>query len=121
MRGLARESATAFAIFLFRQFFQSIPDDLTDSARLDGMKASSIHSVAVDATGGDSFQHLFGRIALERSFLAAGSEPELDTPPLGVMYFRTSEAADRHVELMTAAIVTGSLVLAFMANGASYF
>ena len=112
--------SSAFAVFLFRQFFRSIPDELIDSARLDGLGEVSIlvrillplTLPAATAFGIFSvvshWNDLFWPLVVVRS-------PDLNTPPLGLMYFRSAEAGDRYGELMAGtAIVTAPLVLAFL-------
>ncbi len=112
--------SSAFAVFLFRQFFRTIPDDLLDAARLDGLSEISIvvrillplTLPAATAFGIFSvvshWNDLFWPLVAVRS-------PELNTPPLGLVYFRSAEAGDRYGELMAGTtIVTAPLVLAFL-------
>jgi multiple sugar transport system permease protein len=113
-------ASSAFAVFLFRQFFRTIPDDLLDAARLDGLSEISIvvrillplTLPAATAFGIFSvvshWNDLFWPLVAVRS-------PELNTPPLGLIYFRSAEAGDRYGELMAGTtIVTAPLVLAFL-------
>ncbi len=112
--------SSAFAVFLFRQFFRTIPDYLLDAARLDGLSEISIvvrillplTLPAATAFGIFSvvshWNDLFWPLVAVRS-------PELNTPPLGLIYFRSAEAGDRYGELMAGTtIVTAPLVLAFL-------
>ena len=113
--------SSAFAIFLFRQFFRTVPDELLDSARLDGCSEFTIvirivlPLAAPTATAFAIFSvvshwnDLFWPLIVIRS-------PEYFTPPLGIMGFRSAEAGDRYGELMAAtALITAPLVLAFLA------
>ena len=113
--------SSAFAIFLFRQFFRTVPDELLDSARLYGCSEFTIvirivlPLAAPTATAFAIFSvvshwnYLFWPLIVIRS-------PEYFTPPLGIMGFRSAEAGDRYGELMAAtALITAPLVLAFLA------
>jgi multiple sugar transport system permease protein len=112
--------SSVFAVFLFRQFFRTIPNDLIDSARLDGCSEISVvlrvvlplTMPAATAFGIFSvvshWNDLFWPLIVVRS-------PALDTPPLGLLFFRSAEAGDRYGELMAGtAIITAPLVLAFL-------
>ena len=112
--------SSVFAVFLFRQFFRTIPNDLIDSARLDGCSEISVvfrivlplTMPAATAFGIFSvvshWNDLFWPLIVVRS-------PEINTPPIGLLFFRSAEAGDRYGELMAGtAIITAPLVLAFL-------
>ena len=112
--------SSVFAVFLFYQFFRTIPDDLLDAARLDGCSEASIMVRVVlplimpAATAFGIFSvvshwnDLFWPLIVIRS-------PELSTPPLGILAFRSEEAGDSYGELMAGtAIITAPLVIAFL-------
>ena len=112
--------SSAFAVFMFRQFFRTIPNDLIDQARLDGCSEISIvirvmlPLVLPAATAFGIFSvvshwnDLFWPLIVIRS-------PELNTPPLGLLAFRSAEAGDRYGELMAGTvIITAPLVLVFL-------
>jgi multiple sugar transport system permease protein len=111
---------SVFAIFLFRQFFKALPDELVHAARLDGMgeieivwrvilpnawpAATAFAIFSVVAHWNDLFWPL---IVIEGQARA--------TPALGVLYFRSDEAGDDFASLMAAAVImTAPLVLAFL-------
>ena len=111
---------SVFAIFLFRQFFKALPDELVHAARLDGIgefeivwrvilpnawpAATAFAIFSVVAHWNDLFWPL---IVIEGQARA--------TPALGVLYFRSDEAGDDFVALMAAAVImTLPLVLAFL-------
>jgi len=111
---------SVFAIFLFRQFFKALPDELVHAARLDGMgeieivwrvilpnawpAATAFAIFSVVAHWNDLFWPL---IVIEGQARA--------TPALGVLYFRSDEAGDDFASLMAAAVImTLPLVLAFL-------
>ena len=111
---------SVFAIFLFRQFFRALPDELIQAARLDGIgefeivwriilpnswpAATAFAIFSVVAHWNDLFWPL---IVIEGQARA--------TPALGVLYFRSDEAGDDFAALMAAAVImTLPLVLAFL-------
>jgi len=111
---------SVFAIFLFRQFFKALPDELVHAARLDGIgefeivwrvilpnawpAATAFAIFSVVAHWNDLFWPL---IVIEGQARA--------TPALGVLYFRSDEAGDDFAALMAAAVImTLPLVLAFL-------
>lgn len=113
--------SSVFAVFLFYQFFRTIPDELLDAARLDGCSEVSIMVRIVlpltipAATAFGIFSvvshwnDLFWPLIVLRS-------PELSTPPLGILAFRSEEAGDSYGELMAGTvIITAPLVVAFLA------
>ena len=110
-----------FGIFLFRQFFKSIPDDVVHAARLDGLSefaivwrvmvpmalpaviAFSIFSVV------SHWNDLFWPVIAVR-------DEHLMPPPLGIVAFRNDEAGSDYGPLMAAsAIVVAPLIVAFVA------
>ena len=111
---------SAFGVFLLRQFFRTVPDELIHAARLDGMSELEIiwrvmvpmSAPAIVAFGifsvlshwNDLFWPL---IALHRI--------ELSTPALGIMLFRDDEAGQQFGPLMAATtIIVTPLILAFL-------
>jgi multiple sugar transport system permease protein len=110
-----------FAIFLLRQFFKTVPDDLIQAARLDGLNelsivfrimlplakpvlaAFAILSVVVH------WNDLFWPSIVIRT-------QELATPPLGVVFFRNIEAGSSYGPMMAGAvIIVTPLLVAFLA------
>jgi multiple sugar transport system permease protein len=109
-----------FGIFLFRQFFKTIPDDLVHAARLDGMSELAIvwrvmvplAWPAVVAFG------IFSVVShwndLFWPLIAVRSE-ELMPPPLGIMAFKNEEAGSDYGPLMAGStLVVAPLVIAFL-------
>ena len=111
---------SVFAIFLFRQFFRSLPQDLIHAARLDGMgEAAIVWRVALpNAWPAATAFAIFSVVAHWNDLfwpLIVTTGHERATPALGVLYFRTEEAGDDFGALMAAcAIMTAPLVLAFL-------
>jgi multiple sugar transport system permease protein len=114
-------AVSPFGIFLFRQFFKTIPDDIVHAARLDGLSEAGIvftimlpmalpaviafATISVAAHWNDLFWPL----------IAINSE-RLMPPPLGVMAFRNDESGSDFGPLMAgAALIVAPLVVAFLA------
>jgi multiple sugar transport system permease protein len=109
-----------FGIFLFRQFFKSIPDDIVHAARLDWLTEMAIVwrimvPMALPAVVAFS---IFSVVAhwndLFWPLIAVRSE-ELMPPPLGVMAFKNEEAGSDYGPLMAGAmLVVAPLTVAFL-------
>ncbi|RWQ22716.1 carbohydrate ABC transporter permease [Mesorhizobium sp.] len=110
-----------FAIFLFRQFFKTIPDDIVHAARLDGLSELAIVwrvmvPMAMPAIIAFS---IFSVVShwndLFWPLIAVRSE-SLMPPPLGIMAFKNEEAGSDFGPLMAAStLVVLPLVVAFLA------
>ncbi len=111
---------SAFGIFLLRQFFRSIPDEIIHAARLDGLGEFEIiwrimmpmSAPALAAFG------IFSVVAhwndLFWPLIAVRSE-EISTPALGILLFRDDEAGQFLGPLMAGAtIIVAPLLLAFL-------
>jgi multiple sugar transport system permease protein len=113
--------SSSFAVFLFRQFIRTVPNDLIDSARLDGCSELTIlvRIVLPLARPTVTAFAIFSVVAHWNDVfwpLIVIRSPDLSTPPLGIMGFRSAEAGDRYGELMAASLlVTAPLVVAFLA------
>ncbi len=110
-----------FGIFLFRQFFKSIPDDVVHAARLDGLSEMAIvwHimvPMAMPAVIAFSIFSIVGHWNdLFWPLIAVRSE-NLMPPPLGIMAFKNEEAGSDYGPLMAAStIVVLPLIIAFLA------
>jgi multiple sugar transport system permease protein len=109
-----------FGIFLFRQFFKSIPDDVIHAARLDGLSELAIVwrimlPMALPAVVAFA---IFSVVAhwndLFWPLIAVRSE-ELMPPPLGVIAFKAEDAGSDYGPLMAGAtLVVAPLVVAFL-------
>ena len=117
---IAPFTISAFAIFLFRQFFSALPDDLLHAARLDGMGEWSIvwRVVLPNAWPAASAFAIFSVVSHWNDLfwpLIVVQGHEHATPALGVLYFRSEEAGDDFGAMMAAAVLmTLPLVLAFL-------
>ena len=111
---------SVFGIFLMRQFFRNVPDDLVDAARMDGISEFGIvwrvmlpaAIPAVTAFG------IFSVVAHWNDYfwpLIVLNSEHLRTPPLAVAHFRNAEAGTNYGALMAAALVIiAPLLIAFL-------
>lgn len=111
---------SAFGIFLMRQFFMTVPDDLIDAARIDGMRDFGIVWRVMLPTAVPALIAfgIFSVIAHWNDYfwplIAVGNE-RLFTPPLGVAFFKENGGGTDYGPLMAAATVTiMPLVAAFL-------
>lgn len=117
---IAPFTISVFGIFLMRQFFMGVPDDLVDAARMDGLSEFGVvwrvmlptALPAVTAFG------IFSVVAHWNDYfwpLIVVNSPQLFTPPLGVALFRNMEAGTDYGPLMAAAtVIIAPLVIAFL-------
>ena len=108
---IAPFTISVFAIFLFRQFFRAMPDELIHAARLDGLSELSIvwRIVLPNAWAPATAFAIFSVVAHWNDLfwpLIVVSQGDYAKPALGVLYFRTQEAGDDFGALMAAAVVT---------------
>jgi multiple sugar transport system permease protein len=111
---------SVFGIFLMRQFFMTVPDDLIDAARIDGMRDFGIVWRVMLPTAVPALIAfgIFSVIAHWNDYfwplIAVGNE-RLFTPPLGVAFFKENGGGTDYGPLMAAATVTIlPLVAAFL-------
>lgn len=113
-------SISVFGIFLMRQFFQSVPGELVDAARMDGMSELAIvwRVMVPAALPALSSFAIFSVVTHWNDYfwpLIAVSSETLFTPPLGVVAFRNEDAGTQYGPLMAAAtIVVLPLAAAFL-------
>jgi multiple sugar transport system permease protein len=112
--------ASVFGIFLFRQFMARLPADLFDAARVDGLSETAIvwriaFPLALPAATAFA---VFSITAHWNDLfwpLIVVTDPDLATPPRGIVFFRDAEAGDNVGPLMAAAvIVTAPLIAGFL-------
>jgi multiple sugar transport system permease protein len=109
----------AFSIFLFRQFFRSIPFDLDDSARIDGcsklqilyriimpLSQSAIVSVAIFVFMG-AWNNLMWPLLVT-------SNAKLRLLPLGLSYFIVSNSTEYGPLMAAATIASIPLIIVFI-------
>jgi multiple sugar transport system permease protein len=111
---------SVFGIFLMRQFFRTVPDDLIAAARMDGMGEFTITwrimlPTALPALAAFAcLSFIWNWNEFFWPFIAIQSE-HLATPPLGIAFFSNAEAGTNWGPLMAAAtVVTAPLAIAFL-------
>lgn len=111
---------SAFGIFLMRQFFLTVPDDLVDAARMDGISEFGIvwRVMLPTAIPALTAFGIFSIVAHWNDYfwpLIVVNSKELFTPPVGVATFRNEEAGTDYGPLMAAAtIIIAPLIIAFL-------
>lgn len=111
---------SVFGIFLMRQFFLGVPDDLIDAARIDGMSEYGIvwSVMAPAAIPALVAFGIFSVVAHWNDYfwpLIAVGDLGLYTPPLGIAHLKLNGEGTAYGPLMAAAtIVITPLVLAFL-------
>jgi len=111
---------SVFAIFLFRQFFKSYPDEIIQAARLDGMSEFEIvwRIVVPSSWPAIAAFSVFSVVAHWNDLywpLIVINDMNLATPPLGMLFFADSETGSNYGSLTAAAtVITAPLVLAFL-------
>lgn len=110
-----------FGIFLFRQFFKTIPDDVVHAARLDGLSEIAIVwkiivPMALPAIVAFSIFSVVGHWNDLFWPLIAVRDQNLMPPPLGIMAFKNEEAGNDYGPLMAAStVIVMPLVITFLA------
>jgi multiple sugar transport system permease protein len=111
---------SVFGIFLMRQFFMAVPDDLIDAARVDGVSELGIVWRIMLPTAVPALVAfgIFSVVAHWNDYfwplIVVGSR-DLYTPPLGVVFFRLNDQGTEYGPLMAAATtVIAPLVIAFL-------
>lgn len=113
-------AVSPFGIFLFRQFFKTVPDDLIHAARLDGLSEWAIvwRIMVPQAMPAIIAFAILSVIARWNNLFwpsIAVSSAELMPPSLGIVFFRNEEAGHTYGPLMAAAtLVVAPLVIAFL-------
>jgi len=112
---------SVFGIFLMRQFFKTVPDDLIDAARMDGMSEFSIIWRVMLPTAVPALLAfgIFSVVAHWNDYfwprvVITGSR-ELFTPPLGLREFRAGIDGNEYGPMMaTATVIVTPLIVAFL-------
>lgn len=111
---------SVFGIFLMRQFFMTVPDDLIDAARMDGMGEYSIIWNVMLPTAIPALMAfaIFSVVAHWNDYfwprIVITGNRELFTPPLGLREFKGDADGDNFGPMMaTAVIIVTPLLAAF--------
>ena len=112
---------SVFGIFLMRQFFKTVPDDLVDAARMDGMTECGIIwkvmlptaipallAVAIFSVVAHWNDYFWPRVVIT-------GNRDLFTPPLGLREFKGDADGDNFGPMMaTATIIVTPLIVGFL-------
>jgi multiple sugar transport system permease protein len=112
-------AADAFGIFLMKQFFESIPTELEEAARIDGASRYRMFAEvilpnampALTALAIFSFQGSWNAFLEPLIFI---SNPRLFTLPLGLAYFRNAYYTDWPTLMASAVITTVPVALFYL-------
>ena len=112
---------SVFGIFLMRQFFKTVPDDLIDAARLDGMSELSIVWRVMLPTAIPALLAfaIFSVVAHWNDYfwprIVVTGDRSLFTPPLGLREFRADVDGSLYGPMMaTATVIVTPLIVAFL-------
>lgn len=112
---------SAFGIFLMRQFFKTVPDDLIDAARMDGMSEFSIVWRVMLPTAIPALIAfaIFSVVAHWNDYfwprIVITGNQDLFTPPLGLREFRGgADGSDWGPMMATATVIVTPLIVAFL-------
>ena len=112
---------SVFGIFLMRQFFMTVPDDLIDAARMDGMSEYSIVWNVMLPTAIPALLAfgIFSVVAHWNDYfwprIVLTGNRDLFTPPLGLREFKGDADGDNFGPMMaTACIIVTPLIVAFL-------
>lgn len=112
---------SVFGIFLMRQFFKTVPDDLIDAARMDGMSEFSIVWKVMLPTAIPALLAfaIFSIVAHWNDYywprVVITGDRDLMTPPLGLRMFKSDLDGNEYGPMMAAAtVIVAPLVVAFL-------
>ena len=112
---------SVFGIFLMRQFFKTVPDDLIDAARMDGMSEFSIVWRVMLPTAVPALLAfgIFSVVAHWNDYywprVVITGDRDLMTPPLGLRMFKSDLDGNEYGPMMAATtVIVAPLVVAFL-------
>ena len=112
---------SVFGIFLMRQFFKTVPDDLVDAARMDGMTEFGIIWKVMLPTAIPALLAfaIFSVVAHWNDYfwprVVITGNRDLFTPPLGLREFKGDADGDNFGPMMaTATIIVTPLIVGFL-------
>ena len=112
---------SVFGIFLMRQFFMTVPDDLIDAARMDGMSEFSIVWKVMLPTAIPALLAfgIFSVVAHWNDYfwprIVVTGNRDLFTPPLGLREFKGDADGSFFGPMMaTATIIVAPLIIGFL-------
>ena len=112
---------SVFGIFLMRRFFMTVPDDLIDAARMDGMSEFAIVWKVMLPTAIPALLAfgIFSIVAHWNDYfwprVVITGTRELFTPPLGIREFASGiDGSDYGPMMATACVIVVPLIVAFL-------
>ncbi len=112
---------SVFGIFLMRQFFKTVPDDLIDAARMDGMSEFSIVWKVMLPTAIPALLAfaIFSVVAHWNDYywprVVITGDRDLMTPPLGLRMFKSDLDGNEYGPMMAATtVIVTPLVVALL-------
>lgn len=112
---------SVFGIFLMRQFFMTVPDELIDAARIDGMTEFAIVWRVMLPTAIPALMAfaIFSVVAHWNDYywprIVITGDRDLMTPPLGLRMFKSDLDGNEYGPMMAAAtVIVAPLVVAFL-------
>ena len=109
---------SVFAIFLFRQFFKSLPDEIIQAARLDGIcEFDIVWRMLPSARPAITAFAVFSIVAHWNDYfwpLIVISTASSAPPPLGMIVLRRRGRLQLRRAVAAATIITAPLVIAFL-------
>lgn len=112
---------SVFGIFLMRQFFKTVPDDLIDAARMDGMSEFAIVWRVMLPTAIPALLAfaIFSIVAHWNDYywprVVITGDRDLMTPPLGLRMFKSDLDGNEYGPMMAATtVIVTPLVVAFL-------
>lgn len=110
---------TAFGIFLMRQFMETIPDDLLDAARIDGVSEFGIFwrvalPLVKPALASLAILNFIGNWNAFLWPLIVSSKPKMYTLPVGLAYFSSENLMHWELIMTGATISTIPLIVIFL-------
>lgn len=110
---------SAFGVFLMRQFMSTIPDDLIDAARVDGLGEFRIFLTIIPPLVSPALATLaiFNFIGNWNAFLwplIVSSKPRMFTLPVGLANFSGEAGSDWHYIMTGAAVAMLPLIIVFL-------
>ncbi len=110
---------SAFGVFLMRQFMSTVPDDLLDAARIDGMGELSIFArialpLVKPALGTLAIFNFIGNWNAFLWPLIIASRPAMFTLPVGLANFSGEAGSDWHLIMTGATVAMVPLIIVFL-------
>lgn len=111
---------TAFGTFLMKQFFEGIPDDFLEAARIDGMNEFTIWwkiamPLVVPALSALAIFTFLGNWTAFFWPLIVTTSPELFTLPVGLTSFAVEQSVQWEMIMTGAALATLPTLVIFLA------